>query len=252
MPRIATVINYCTNDYRFIKQCIDAVRPFSKQIIVPVSDHFFDGTLENRELLQKTFDENPGVTFIEYEWDSLSGGKDLGPRYWHNMSRIIGVNQTADDIEQVLFLDSDEIMDSTLFTKFVTENRLSYDSYKIAAYWYFREPIYRATRLTGPAVLIKRRKIRINPFSPWEREQMFDLLEGATKLEDATYKGEVMLHHYSWVRTKEQMLKKVQSWGHKGEKNWVELVEEEFSRPFNGKDFVHGFEYKVVENKFDL
>ena len=67
-----------------------------------------------------------------------------------------------------------------------------------------------------------------------------------------TYNGLPMLHHYSWVRTKEQMLKKVRTWWHNKDRNWEKSVEEEFSRPFSGKDFVHGYEYKTVENKFNL
>ena len=64
--------------------------------------------------------------------------------------------------------------------------------------------------------------------------------------------GTPFVHHYSWVRTKEEMLKKVENWGHKHDKNWTSLIEEEFSRPFNGTDFVHGYSYNIVENKFNI
>jgi len=247
LVKITTVINYCTNDYRFIKKCIDAVRAFSYQIIIPVSDHFFDGTPENRELLDKTYAENPDVEFIEYEWKP---GNE--PRYWHNISRMIGNNNKKDDTEYVLFLDSDEIIDAIRFYQFIKEIDGSIDTYKIASYWYFREPIYRATYITGPAVLIKSDKINIDPYSPWEREQLFDFIAGCTKFEDVKFNGVPMLHHYSWVRTKDEMLKKVKSWGHAGERDWTKLVEEEFSRPFNGTDFVHGYSYDIVENEFNI
>jgi hypothetical protein len=58
-----------------------------------------------------------------------------------------------------------------------------------------------------------------------------------------------MIHHYSWVRTKEQMLQKVKAWGHNADKDWVSLIEEEFSRPFNGKCFVNNYSYEVLDNK---
>lgn len=45
--RVATVINYCTNDYKFIGYCIAEAGAFSAQVIVPVCDHFLDGTPEN-------------------------------------------------------------------------------------------------------------------------------------------------------------------------------------------------------------
>jgi hypothetical protein len=40
------------------------------------------------------------------------------------------------------------------------------------------------------------------------------------------------------------MLKKVSTWAHKTDKNWNELIEEEFSRDFNGTDFVHNYKYE--------
>jgi hypothetical protein len=56
-----------------------------------------------------------------------------------------------------------------------------------------------------------------------------------------------MCNHYSWVRTKEEMLRKVTSWAHSNDTNWTALVEEEFSREFNGTDFVHGYQYDILE-----
>jgi hypothetical protein len=48
------------------------------------------------------------------------------------------------------------------------------------------------------------------------------------------------------------MLLKVKNWGHNNDRDWQSLIEEEFSREFNGKDFVHGYTYTVVENTFNL
>ncbi|HAB99436.1 MAG TPA: hypothetical protein DCE71_06415 [Parachlamydiales bacterium] len=48
------------------------------------------------------------------------------------------------------------------------------------------------------------------------------------------------------------MLKKVGSWGHRADKNWAQLVEKEFSAPFGGADFVHGYQYKTVSPLFDV
>ena len=56
--KIATIINYCTTDYKFIGHCINEAKSFSDQVIVPVCDHFYDGTPEDRELLEKTYKEN--------------------------------------------------------------------------------------------------------------------------------------------------------------------------------------------------
>jgi hypothetical protein len=39
------------------------------------------------------------------------------------------------------------------------------------------------------------------------------------------------------------MLKKVRCWGHKDERNWVALIEEEFKHEFRKTDFVHNYNY---------
>jgi hypothetical protein len=68
--KIATIINYCTTDYKFIGHCINEAKSFSDQVIVPVCDHFYDGTPEDRELLEKTYKENlSNAEFCEYKYD---------------------------------------------------------------------------------------------------------------------------------------------------------------------------------------
>ena len=56
-----------------------------------------------------------------------------------------------------------------------------------------------------------------------------------------------MIHHYSWVRTYKEMLKKVKHWGHTKDKDWTSLVHEEFKKDFDGTDFVHNYKYDKVE-----
>ena len=86
-----------------------------------------------------------------------------------------------------------------------------------------------------------------------ERQQLFNIPNFISgDYTPILYDNEPLIHHYSWVRTKEEMLKKVLNWGHKNDKNWSDLIEEEFSRPFNGTDFVHGYNYNIVENKFNI
>jgi hypothetical protein len=49
------------------------------------------------------------------------------------------------------------------------------------------------------------------------------------------------------------MLRKVTTWGHRNDRSdWVAKVEEEFSRAFNGTDFVNGLEYIMVPDYFGL
>lgn len=245
--KIAALINYCSNDYRFIKRTIDNVIPFSSQVIVSVCDHFFDGTEENRELLDKTYQENPNAQFIEYEWNN-----EYCTQYWSNMSRLLSVNALNDDIDWLLLMDSDEVVDTELFIDFLKNTTFDHESYSLSNYFYFREPIYQSIKLEDSVILCKRELVKPDVFNfEHEREQYSKLLN-ISKLRNVSYKGVPMVHHYSWVRNKEQMLKKVQTWWHKDDRNWVDLVEKEFSHNFTGVDFVHGYKYVTVDNRWSL
>jgi hypothetical protein len=246
MPaKVATVINYCTNEYRFIRCCVTAVAPFSAQILVPVADHFFDGAPEDPALLARTAAENPEATLLPYAWTP-----GHAPRYWHNYSRLVGAQHLSADVDWVLFLDADEIVDTALFVQFAERLRGSEcRSYKLANYWYFRAPIYRATALEDSAVVVRKALAgRIELESRKEREQFVH--RSTPRL--VTVDGRPIVHHFSWVRTKEEMLKKVRSWGHRGDRKWEARVEEEFSRPFNGRCFVHDYEFVTVDDRFGL
>ncbi|MGC2594831.1 MAG: hypothetical protein WA347_00945, partial [Rhabdochlamydiaceae bacterium] len=58
---LGTIINFCSNDYPFLRHCIDGVKQVSAQIIIPVCDHFFDGKEEDRETLDQIYAENRDV-----------------------------------------------------------------------------------------------------------------------------------------------------------------------------------------------
>jgi len=51
-------------------RCIAEARTFAKQIVIPVCDHFFDGTPENRALLEQTYSEHPDCIFIEFAYSA--------------------------------------------------------------------------------------------------------------------------------------------------------------------------------------
>ena len=86
----------------------------------------------------------------------------------------------------------------------------------------------------------------INPNISRGREQCHEMLNVKKTRNVKGINGKPMIHHYSWVRTKDEMLKKVLTWGHNKDRDWVKLIEEEFTRPFNGKCFVNNYEFKVI------
>lgn len=246
--KIAVVVCYCSNDSRFIEKCLDQALLVSNNIIVPISDHLFGGDPEDLESIRILASKYPQVDFRIFEWHP---GKP--PRYWHNMSRILGNSMISDEYDWVLFLDADEVLEADLFNKFVNSSTFeSYDTYKLGCYWYFRDPTYQSKSFEASPVLVRKQLISINPEDVHcEREQVFEYLNVPKQflvLQDDS----PLVHHFSWVRTKEEMLKKVKNWGHASDTNWQALVEEEFSRPFNGTDFIHNYQYTIVDNKFNI
>ncbi|MBS0624601.1 MAG: hypothetical protein JSS32_00955 [Verrucomicrobia bacterium] len=256
---IAAIVNFCTNESRFLKACIEQARLFARQIIIPVCDHFFDGTPEKAEELDLIYRSFPDCTFIQYPFipDQIPKGlfKRIAPNhFWHSLSRLIAVNYLEDTIETILFLDADEVPDGKKFSEWLDSSDYhQHMALKLANYWYFREPRYQATLWEDSIVLAQRRALTSRLLlDEREREAIYDFLPGPKRRNVTASDGKPMFHHFSWVRTKEEMLKKVRSWGHRGDRSWEAQVEEEFSAPFRGTDFVHGYKFNEVVPQFDI
>jgi len=259
---IASVISFCTNDIRFFSKCVEACASFSSQLIVPVCDHFYNGIPEHYALLETLYAQYPSVTFLEFAYDpehlygtyiNLSRDHPHFIHHWHNSSRLIAYYFLKDDIDYVCFCDVDEIIESDRFIEWL--NIFPYQEFtalRFSSFWYFREAGYRAT--TYPNATLMVRKNVLTPalfFNPDERMGMFHAIEGKKQLLVKGLDDRPMLHHYSWVRSKKELIHKVSSWGHHWERNWMELVNEEYSRDFNKKDFVRFYSYEEVEPFFD-
>jgi len=273
--KIATVISYCTHDYKWLRQCVEHVKEFSSQIIVPSSDHLYNGVLENAELIEKSKQENPEATFVEFEWNpSLYVGAGLqqfndpftpvkymidikGDEiwFWDQMARLIGFNEVSEDIEYVLFLDTDEITDTKRFIEWLdTFPYRDYSATRFDSYFYFLDMKYRSfqTEEWNGITLLKRSELQQDVFFKHDscRLNFVNFMPGNKHTKTEGLDGNPMFHHYSWVRTREEMLKKVKSWAHHKDRNWTALVEKEFERKFNPKTdtcFVHNYKYLEVE-----
>lgn len=248
LPRIATIINFCTLDSRFISACVDNVRGFSEQIIIVAASHFFDGTPENVAALEQAardvHDDATQLLILDYDHaKTLSHGS----RYWHNFARWSGLQKLNDAIDHVLFLDADEIIEGQRFADWLASGQAAgHDAVALAANWYFRDPSYRATSVEEAGLLVRRDLITEELiFDDMERWALLRL--GNCARFQKGLDGLPMLHHYSWVRTQEEMLRKVSAWGHNRDKDWGALVRLEFEQGFSGRDFVHGYTYTCVE-----
>jgi len=172
----------------------------------------WNGTPEDIAGLANSLKEFTGNPLVQQY--AIQWEKGQSPWYWEGLGRYLGTKQVSERSE------------------------------------YWREPIYQATQLEDSVVMIKTELAKQLPFQPGGRDVYFNSSTNSIRNVGAQ---NPMIHHYSWVRTKEEMLKKVSNWGHAGDKvNWKELVEEEYSRPFNGQDFLHNYQYTIVDNKFNI
>jgi hypothetical protein len=128
----------------------------------------------------------------------------------------------------------------------------AYDSFVFSCYWYFRNVENQATSREYCGLLTNMKKTTYEMmFTHCER--WFNWIYKDLKVAwQCTLGYEVIMHHFSWVRSKDEMLRKVKSWAHSKDRNWEESVKEEFSRPFNGRDFIHGYSYTKVLNRFNI
>lgn len=234
---ISVVISHCGLEKQFIDRQIKQCQKFSDDIIVVSLKHLMNG--EEDKDLKIIYKDN--TTHI------IATCLSEKPKDKHNTTRWQGVLKAKYDY--ILFLDGDEIPDGELFKQHLTTfDYKSYDAVSYRCYWYFREETYRAKKTEQCAVLLKK-AVLDNSYIFHDAERWNFLNRSTNYIMEVDLDGQVMFHHFSWVRTKEQMLKKI-SWAHQGGKNWEHLIEKEFSGEFTGTDFIHDYEYDIVEKKF--
>ncbi|MCI0381850.1 MAG: hypothetical protein L0207_02210 [Chlamydiae bacterium] len=235
--KIATIINFSTNEGKFLKPCIDHVRPFSEQIIAVASDHFFDGTPEDRKRLDLLYSQNTNCEFIEFSYQKEDLYLYENPYYWHNFARIIGYYFLQPFMTHVLFLDVDEIIDTKRFVEWLDQNKAKKTgASRFASYWYFKKPTMRAKVWEDCCLLVEKNQIHYELLThPEERGGLMKIFQGNKEQLVLGLDGNPMIHHFSWVREKKEMVRKVKTWAHREERDWISLIEKEFSRTYPNK-----------------
>ena len=247
MRKIGCVISYCSNDYRFLSSCIEGLKPIAREIVVSVCDHFFDGTPEDRGLLDLSYSQHPDIKFIEYPLSDsygLYGGAKVGrealARYRANAGRYVGLLSLSEDIEYVLFADVDELAEKERLKEWLAQEKLS-DAMLFSSYLYLGHEGRRSSTLGYSYLLVK--KEMLSPemlFHSFERPGFFNSFTGAKKTV-LGLDGKPMIHHYNWVRSDAELKKKVVTWGHQEEQDWLTLIEEEQLEKGSGLTYTNVF-----------
>jgi hypothetical protein len=252
---LTTVVNFCSNDLRFIERSVAEIQKFSQKIVFVTCDHFFDGTVENYDLLKKVYHSFPEVHFIEYAFlhdRTYSSYHDLKKEdkdwqmFWYATSRYIGYLFGCQDSDFVLFLDIDEIPDGEKMKSWLNSYPIhNYEALRLLSYYYFRDPTLRAVKWPPNALMIQTKAILPSMlFSTWDRVEIFSRIRGEKKSNIVSPDGTPLIHHYSWTRPKKECQKKASTSGHHWEKDWNALIDQEFEKEASSKDFAFGYTYE--------
>ena len=246
--QIEAVILYSTNDQRFFNICIKNLIDCGVRCHVVTYSHMWNGDLESLDLLNQSileYSENDLVNIYSVDW---SPGQS--PWYWEGVGRYLATQNVSDECDYILYIDIDEVVETEKFKTFIKNREYSnFDTVKLYNYWYFREANFQAHQKETSVVLCKSSIAKQLSPVPGGRDIYFSCIHNRTILGDQ----DTFIHHFSWVRTKSEMINKVKNWGHCNDKqNWLDLIEEEFSRDFNGTDFIHNYSYRIVNNYFNI
>ena len=251
MIKLASIISFCTHDIRYLDKCIESLRPFSDQILIPICDHLYNGAPENYLLLQEIYNTYPDITFIEFAYseDEVYGTPAaLVPhspgwsRHWHNSARLIAYYHLQPEIEKVLFVDVDEIFSEDIQALPIQD----YAALRFATYWYFQTAAQAATCYPDGPLLIDRKELTPRRLlNPHERMGLYELTQG-NKQNEYLVNEKPIVHHYSWVRREDEMKSKLATWGHNWERDWETLMKESA-----GKDYIRSYTYQTVEPYWD-
>jgi hypothetical protein len=260
-PCIGVLISTSSLEKDFLCAQLDQVSVFSTCTVVAFGDHLYQGKLEDTSFFHEMATQYPSVTFVQYPVMTYISHNPLTRRphaYWHNISRLAGMMHMSPQIDWVMFLDGDEVPEGERTRAWCQTLQLTdpLTIYKLANYWYFRDPSLQATTWEDSIVLAPRSLFA-------DAHQTYRLLMQDDERDALTYlfptkrnvlpsDGKPLLHHFSWVRSKERLIDKVRNWAHASDKDWVQLIEDAWDAPFSGTDFVHGYRYVEVPNMFSI
>ncbi len=245
MAILGCVVNYCTNDYRFLNACLEGLRSISGEIVVSVCDHFFDGVNEDQELLRLSYSEHKDVQFAQFSYGGgygLYGGAkvegEAHARVLANTGRYVGFSKLSDRVEYVLFADVDEIGDGEKLQKWAQKGEFA-DAMLLASYVYLGHEGRRSPALGNAYLVVNKGKLQAEMlYNSYERPGFFNSFEGEKRAFVLGAEGEAMVHHYNWVRSPNELERKIASWGHREERDWGSLIQQGRLEEATGRRYI--------------
>lgn len=272
IPKISVIMPYCSNDYRFLRPNLKQLLKFTNSIFVIYSDHFWNGDLENEEIIEKSIQENPEANFIKVPYENknppipeflcqLIPKRILfrpvyGVRYFEGLIRWKGYLQAKKvKPDYFLFLDVDEIVDGDRFREWLKKGIYkNLNALILSSYEYFRSPKFQGKEWSSKGVLVKNREIAKKDFFTYRIRRRFYQTSAPPKKEGVVgLDGGPMVHHYSWIRNENHFFKKVEITSIHGlNDRRKRKIKKEFSKPLIDHEPIWGKEVVEVEPFVDL
>lgn len=238
---ISAVVVYCSFEADTIDRVIESLADCKEVVLVCLS-HTFAGTPDPEAWVkvQALAISHENVNPCLLQWID----RPVPARFWVNTMRQYGFAHSTQP--WLLFIDADEVVrDKTRFKEWFSTKE-DVDAFKLANYWYFLSERRRAKVLEDSVVLVHRRCLHAEHFRKYDLEREYLFMAGRTR-RNMVLSDNPLIDHFSWVRSKEILLKKCKSWAHRDEKDWKTLIETAFNEDIlTTRDFVHGYSFDIV------
>jgi hypothetical protein len=263
MPSV--IINFCSLEKPFIEPLLIECQKFSNDIVVSYGSHLYNGEEEDLQLISELSKKYPHIQFVKYIVDrSIDVYQYPGIFYrpsvfWFTFARYTGFQHIRNK-EWIFFIDADEIPNGNDLKDWLNRGSLDNNrSYKLANYYYFKSVKYQSLVLEDSPILIHYSNLNENIIiGDWDRD---DIIRKSNTIVERNVKGiddTVLFHHFSWVRSRENVYKKLLTSADVTEDRSVikgYTVEEALEKIYDNdsvNDIIHNYNYKVVDNIFNI
>ncbi len=267
LPEIYSfIINASSTEAPFLHALLTEASHITHDIVVSCGDYLYNGTAEDMSYIILLKSQFPHVKFVTYHVDfnvskdEMTGVVTRPNAYWHNLARWTAIQNIDPMSEWVFVIDADEIPEAQKLKEWLETThipQLINTAYKMACYWYFKDPCYQSKTLEDSILLIHRKHLNQGTlFNDYERDDILRVSGVQVQRQVlAPWDGTPMFHHFSWVRTRQGLYQKVSSWAHVNDifknVNPQELVNYIFHDD-NVNDVVHKYQYVKVPNIFNI
>jgi hypothetical protein len=244
---LSVVVLYCSQERDLIDRAIAPLVKVSSDVVVVSLTHFFTGSedIQVQDKL-KELQTKYGIKPVVMQWKHIPGAPQ---NFWPKELRLHGFGATRVSSKYIMFVDADEILRSppAFLAWFSSLDATSKQSYKLSNYWYFMSERRRSKVLEDSIIIVPRFTLRFEQFRAHGVGEREALVSNPLR-EVKDLDGKVFFDHLSWVREKDILMQKVSTWGHRNDKDWIPLVNKALSEdPLTTADFVHGYEYDIIE-----